>query len=254
MIKALGDIDKKYQPIIEKQFQDFGLEIDFVGLEVFFENFLESSLKDDFQGDSPAKLISFDKKCTKALSEKGIPFYNWDLLFSVLGPNDSEGEVEKKLRQRIEILTAILGIRPAVESQEIHGSIRVQNLAASSAFYCWLFGVEPKEWTHHYVTFVRPDTKFNFVLLVADGKELHHDTLYHLGIGVATKDHVVSFYHSALANGFHVEKPPRTTWRGTPLHELWLKDPDGTLIEIYARLTAAELEQMPADKEPLLLV
>jgi catechol-2,3-dioxygenase len=89
---------------------------------------------------------------------------------------------------------------------------------------------------------------------VADGKELHHDTLYHLGMGVRSKDEVVQFYHSAVENGFHIEKPPRTTWRGTPLHEMWLKDPDGTLIEVYARLSKNELEQMPEDKEPWDLV
>jgi hypothetical protein len=34
------------------------------------------------------------------------------------------------------------------------------------------------------------------------------------------------------------------------LHELWLKDPDGTLIEIYARLTDQELAARPADEMP----
>jgi hypothetical protein len=38
------------------------------------------------------------------------------------------------------------------------------------------------------------------------------------------------------------------------LHELWLRDPTGYLIEIYARLTEAELAKMPADREPVLLV
>ena len=137
---------------------------------------------------------------------------------------------------------------------EFHGSIRVHDLAKSSCFYSWLFGVEPKEWTHRYVTFVRPDTRFNFVLLVSDGKELHHDTLYHLGMGVASKNKLIEFYHSAVENGFHIEKPPRTTWRGTPLHEFWIKDPDGTLIEVYARLTDDELNEMPKDKEPIFLV
>ena len=47
-----------------------------------------------------------------------------------------------------------------------------------------------------------------------------------------------------------VQKPPRTTWRGTPLHELWLEDPDGNLVEIYARLTDEELAGKPADLEP----
>lgn len=47
-----------------------------------------------------------------------------------------------------------------------------------------------------------------------------------------------------------VHKPARTTWHGTPLHELWLLDPSGNLVEIYARLTDDELAQMPEDKEP----
>ena len=51
-----------------------------------------------------------------------------------------------------------------------------------------------------------------------------------------------------------MHKPARTTWRGTPLHELWLKDPGGNLIEIYARLTDDELGEMPADQEPVALV
>jgi hypothetical protein len=36
--------------------------------------------------------------------------------------------------------------------------------------------------------------------------------------------------------------PPRTTWNGTPLHELWLRDPTGYNME------------MPADKRPTCLV
>jgi hypothetical protein len=92
------------------------------------------------------------------------------------------------------------------------------------------------------------------VLVVADGKTLNHDTLYHVGIGMADKAAVIDAYHRALAFGARVEKPPRTTWKGTPLHELWLTDPDSTLIEIYARLTDAELAAKPADELPEYLV
>ncbi|HUX18657.1 MAG TPA: hypothetical protein VMV63_05665 [Acidithiobacillus sp.] len=49
-------------------------------------------------------------------------------------------------------------------------------------------------------------------------------------------------------------KPPRTTWRGTPLHELWLRDPTGYNLEVYARLTPEELAEMPADQEAIYLV
>jgi len=91
------------------------------------------------------------------------------------------------------------------------------------------------------------------VLVVSDGKELHHDTLYHLGVAVADKSAVVHAYELAKAAGVTVQKPPRTTWRGTPLHELWLEDPDGNLVEVYARLTDEELVGKPADLEPTAL-
>lgn len=90
--------------------------------------------------------------------------------------------------------------------------------------------------------------------MVADGKDLHHDTLYHLGIALPDKAAVVDAYHRAVEIGAHVEKPPRTTWKGTPLHELWLTDPDGTLIEVCARLTPEELAGKPADEAPEYLV
>ena len=234
MIQAVGNISIKHEELVKKGFLKYGLTIEFTTIERLAD----------------IKTISFDKAATKILNKRDFKFYNWDLLFSVLGANDAGGEVENKLDERIKVLNAIMGLKSKPIGEEIHGSIRVHDLANSACFYTWLFGVEPKEWTHRYVTFVRLDTKFNFVLLVSDDKELHHDTLYHLGMGVSSKEIVTEFYDSAIENGFHIEKPPRTTWRGTPLHELWLKDPDGTLIEIYARLTDEELGTMPEDKTP----
>jgi protein-tyrosine-phosphatase len=87
-----------------------------------------------------------------------------------------------------------------------------------------------------------------------DGKELLQDTLYHLGVDVGTRAAVVQAQRRAEFAGWPIYKPARTTWRGTPLHELWLKDPGGNLIEIYERPTEAELAEMPADKEPVLIV
>jgi len=162
--------------------------------------------------------------------------------------------IRDQLKARIEILAALLDIPPAPRADEFHGSIRVTSMPGSARFYAWLLNIQPKEWTHRYVTFIHPGLKLNFVLLVSDGKALNHDTLYHLGIGVANREAVIDAYHRAVAFGAHVEKPPRTTWKGTPLHELWLKDPDGTLIEIYARLTDVELAQMPEDQMPTYLV
>lgn len=159
-----------------------------------------------------------------------------------------------QIRMRIEILQGLLDLPEGPPSQEFHSSIRVGSLPNSVRFYAWLLRTWPKEWTHRYATFIRADLKLNFVLLLADGKELHHDTLYHLGLEVADREAVIDAFHLARAIDAYVEKPPRTTWKGTPLHELWLKDPDGNLIEVYARLSASELAQKPQDEQPVFLV
>ena len=158
-----------------------------------------------------------------------------------------------QIQARLEVLAALLDLPEGPQAQELHASVRVKDLAASTRFYAWLLGAEPKEWTHRYSIFVRPELRTNFVLVVSDGKELHHDTLYHLGIAVADKASVLRAFELARSAGLKVNKPPRTTWRGTPLHELWLEDPDGNLVEVYARLTAEELAQKPEDLEPTAL-
>lgn len=140
-------------------------------------------------------------------------------------------------------------------AEEFHLSLRVADLDASTAFYIALLATEPKERTARYTTFIVPALRLNFVLLVNDkGTPLDVYSLYHLGLGVADKEAVIESYHRAQGAGAEIVKPPRTTWRGTPLHELWLRDPTGYLIEIYARLTDSELANMPADKEPAFLV
>jgi len=158
-----------------------------------------------------------------------------------------------QIEARLSVLASLFDIPEGPRPEEFHASVRVRDIARSTRFYAWLFGSPPKEWTHRYATFVRPALHTNFVLLVSDGKELHHDTLYHLGIAVADKAAVVRAFELANAAGVKVHKPPRTTWRGTPLHELWLEDPDGNLVKVYARLSDEELAQKPADLEPTLL-
>ena len=158
-----------------------------------------------------------------------------------------------QIRARIDILAMLLDLPAGPHATEFHTSIRVAELPRSTRFYAWLLETWPKEWTQRYATFVREDLHLNFVLLVSDGKPLHHDTLYHFGIDVGDKAAVIDAYHRARRFGASVVKPPRTTWKGTPLHELWLEDPDGNLVELYARLTDGELSHMPQDQEPILL-
>jgi arsenate reductase len=158
-----------------------------------------------------------------------------------------------QLRARLEVLAALRDVPEGPDPREFHASIRVPDLAAAARFYTWLLGVAPRAWTHRYATFVSETLRTNFVILVDDGRALHQDTLYHLGVDVGTKAAVVETQRRAEAAGWPIEKPARTTWRGTPLHELWLKDPGGNLVDIYARLSEAELAARPEDDAPIAL-
>jgi arsenate reductase len=136
---------------------------------------------------------------------------------------------------------------------EFHASVRVPDLAAAARFYAWLLGVEPKEWTHRYVTFVSEALRRQLCGARVGRLTLHHDTLYHLGVALSDKAAVIDAHHRAVAAGWPIHKPARTTWRGTPLHELWLTDPGGNLVEVYARLTDEELAQRPESLEAVVL-
>lgn len=142
-----------------------------------------------------------------------------------------------------------------VSPTEFHLSFRVADLQESTAFYAAFLGVEAKDRTARFSTFVVPHLALNLVLLVNDsGRPLDTYSLYHIDLGVPDKAAVIESYVRAKAQGMTIVKPPRTTWRGTPLHELWLRDPTGYGIEVYARLTPEELATMPVDQEPTYLV
>lgn len=156
---------------------------------------------------------------------------------------------------RLAILESLRDLPEPLAPIEHHLSLRSRDVPRSVRFYAWLLGVEPKEWTHRYATFVSAPLALNFVVLVDDGIAIAQpNALYHLGVALPDRAAVIDAYHRARALGATIEKPPRTTWRGTPLHELWLRDPDGNLVELYARLTDAELAQRPHDLEPTALV
>lgn len=167
---------------------------------------------------------------------------------------DNFRKIRDQIAGRLELLKASLEVKEFLTPAEFHLSIRSADLPASVGFYTALLGAPPKEWTHRYAIFYRPELHINFVILVDDGQTLHHDTLYHLGVGLQDKQAVIEAEYLARRQNWTVHKPARTTWRGTPLHELWLKDPDDNLVEIYARLSSEELAQMPVDQEPVFLI
>ena len=83
---------------------------------------------------------------------------------------------------------------------------------------------------------------------------MQHHAVYHLGIDVGDKLSVIGLFYRSHNIGVPIVKPPRTSCKESPLHELWIEDPDGNAIEICARLTDGELAGTPQDQEPVLLV
>jgi len=87
-------------------------------------------------------------------------------------------------------------------SLEFHLSFRVSDLEESTVFYSAFLGMEPKDRTSRYSTFIVPDLRLNLVLLVNDsGKPLDTYSMYHIGLGVSDKAAVIESYFRAKANG-----------------------------------------------------
>lgn len=76
-----------------------------------------------------------------------------------------------QIQGRLEVLAALMDVLDGPQPEEFHASVRVKSLAKSTRFYAWLLGVQPKEWTHRYATFVPPELHTNFVLVVSDDKD-----------------------------------------------------------------------------------
>jgi arsenate reductase len=158
-----------------------------------------------------------------------------------------------QIQARLEVLAALLDLPEGPQAQEFHASVRVKDLATSTRFYAWLLGAEPKEWTHRYSTSSGRSCARTSCSSSPTARSC--TTTRSITSGSPSPTGPPSFARSSSRGtpGLKVNKPPRTTWRGTPLHELWLEDPDGNLVEIYARLTPEELAQKPEDLEPTAL-
>ncbi len=251
-VQSAGSAPSRVHPLAVRAMAEVGIDI----------SGQRSKSVDQIAPDSVDLVITLcaEEVCPAFLAE--VPRLHWPIEDPARSePGEDEASqlerfrrAREQIRGRLEVLAALRGVPEGLAPQEFHVSVRVPDLARSARFYAWLLGETPRTWTHRYVVFVSERLRTNFVILVDDGMTLHHDTLYHLGVDVGSKAAVVEAQRRAEAAGWTIHKPARTTWRGTPLHELWLKDPGGNLVEVYARLTAEELAAMPADKEPVFLV
>ncbi len=251
-VRSAGSSPTQVAPMAIWAMQDLGIDISAQRAKVIDDAVLE--------GVDLIITLCAEEECP--VLPKDVQHLHWPLTDpnppGFVGNDESAkqsfGKIRDQLHMRISVLQELRALPSGPDPVEFHASIRTPDLPKAARFYSWLLGVSPKEWTHRYVIFVSEKLRTNFVILVDDGKELHHDTLFHLGIDVGSKEAVIQSHLQAQEAGWTIHKPARTTWKGTPLHELWLKDPGGNLIEIYARLTGDQLREMPDDQAPLFLI
>jgi arsenate reductase len=131
---------------------------------------------------------------------------------------------------------------------EFHSTLRVNNLDKCIEFYTWLLGVSPKVRSKNHAVFVSSEMHLNFVMVMSSAKLVRgsESLFYHHGIGVDSVQNLLLLYREAILNKFEMVKI-ETTWSGTPLHQLWLTDPDGNSVEIYCRLSDDELKKKPVN-------
>jgi catechol 2,3-dioxygenase-like lactoylglutathione lyase family enzyme len=114
---------------------------------------------------------------------------------------------------------------PAVQ----HLSFPVRDVRRAAGFYRDLLGFRELHTSDVISELVMGETKL--VLLKATGNVAAPKDL-HFGFGEASRDAVDEWARKAKAAGARIESGPGTTdWGG---HVLYVRDPDGYLVEIWA--------------------
>jgi thioredoxin type arsenate reductase len=176
-------------------------------------------------------------------------------------PALAEGDEEERLRAfrmardaiaaRLQILAAVRDLPEGPRPQGFHLSIRVADLPGAARFFCWLLAAGPVSWTEEEVVISSAATRTLVVLQAVHGRTLHRDTLAHLGVKVADEAAVVRAWELARAAGIPIETAPRTSWDEPAKHELWLRGPDGNLVEVYADVPADAVRPATPGPTPL---
>ena len=166
---------------------------------------------------------------------------------------DDFRQARNQIQGRLAVLKALRDIPAGPTPQSFQASLHVPDLAAATRFYTWLLGEAPTTWTHRLVVFTPANLRLNLVLRLVDDPSPQPDTPHHWGIDVGSREAVIAAQQRAETAGWPIREPARTTGHSNPRHELWLTDPGGNAIAIYAHGTEAEQADLPADREPMSL-
>jgi len=127
-----------------------------------------------------------------------------------------------------------------------HIAIHVQDIAKSVEFYRKLFGIDPAKVRTGYAKFDVVNPPLNFSL--NEGKDIHHGTLSHLGIQLASTDDVLAVRQQWHERGLYTRDEMKTECCYAVQDKTWVRDPDGNEWEAFVVLEDNLPEKAASEK------
>ncbi len=125
-----------------------------------------------------------------------------------------------------------------------HLAINVRDVAASTAFYRKLFGIEPSKVRTGYAKFDVQNPPLNFSLNQTDVKET--GALSHMGMQVASTEEVLAIRKTWADAGLITRDEMQTNCCYATQDKTWVRDPDGNEWEAFVVLKD-NLPEQPAE-------
>jgi catechol 2,3-dioxygenase-like lactoylglutathione lyase family enzyme len=127
-------------------------------------------------------------------------------------------------------------------SGRVQLALNVEDLEASARFYADLFGVEPTKTKPGYVNFAIADPPLKLILF--EGSE--GGTINHLGVEVATSQHVADAIDRLENLEMAIEVEEKVTCCYASQDKVWATAPDGEKWEYYTVL--ADVDPRPTEE------
>jgi catechol 2,3-dioxygenase-like lactoylglutathione lyase family enzyme len=127
-------------------------------------------------------------------------------------------------------------------SGRIQLALNVEDLEASARFYADLFGVEPTKTKPGYVNFAIAEPPLKLILFEG-GKG---GTINHLGVEVATSQHVADAIDRLEGAEMAIEVEEKVTCCYASQDKVWATAPDGEKWEYYTVLS--DVDELVADE------
>jgi catechol 2,3-dioxygenase-like lactoylglutathione lyase family enzyme len=115
-----------------------------------------------------------------------------------------------------------------------HVAINVKNVEQSIPFYTRMLGIEPSKVRTGYAKFDVQDPPLNLTL--NEGSFGERGALSHLGIQVASTDHVLAIRQRWSDAGLVIRDEMQTTCCYAVQDKAWVVDPDGNHWEVFVVL------------------